>query len=193
MWGGDSADFIFCVVTFTVKHHKKRNNRTNNAGAWARGGGGQNANEHIKFTVKAEVDLYLEGQDNYVKYHGLQKNNLEYYFMNSLENEDTPKSVQLQRGDTIMVQKKRKSDPSKAALGILHRWRNLMKRKNSNLGQGEENRPRFVLKRASEESGILLTRGKWTLRAEKKKASDRYNIMPAILQYVLQSWKVIAV
>lgn len=117
-------------------------NRANNAGAGAGGGGGQNANEHVEFTVKAEEDLYLEGQENtirrvvadtnysclmlktqrfsslfrhYAKYHGLRKDDLEYYFVNPLENEDTPESVQLQRGDTIMVRKKRKSDPPKAA------------------------------------------------------------------------------
>lgn len=44
---------------------------------------------------------------HYAKYHGLRKDDLEYYFTNLLENEDTPESVQLQRGDTIMVRKKR--------------------------------------------------------------------------------------
>jgi len=40
---------------------------------------------------------------HYAKYHGLRKDDLEYYFVNLLENEDTPETVQLQRGDTIMV------------------------------------------------------------------------------------------
>lgn len=87
-------------------------------------------NEHVEFSVKAEEDLYLQGSENtirrveaqtnysclmlktqrfsslfrhYAKYHGLRKDDLEYYFVNLLENEDTPESVQLQRGDTIMV------------------------------------------------------------------------------------------
>ena len=40
------------------------------------------------------------------------------YFLlydNRLENEDTPESVQLQRGDIIMVRKKRKPDPPEPA------------------------------------------------------------------------------
>ena len=93
--------------------------------------------------VKAEEDLYLTGAENtirrvtaetnysclmlktqrfsslfrhYAKYHGLRKDDLEYYFVNLLENEDTPESVQLQRGDTIMVRKKRKPEaPAPAA------------------------------------------------------------------------------
>ena len=93
--------------------------------------------------VKAEEDLYLTGSENtirrvtaetnysclmlktqrfsslfrhYAKYHGLRKDDLEYYFVNLLENEDTPESVQLQRGDTIMVRKRRKPElPEPAA------------------------------------------------------------------------------
>jgi speckle-type POZ protein len=92
--------------------------------------------------VKAEEDLYLSGSENtirrvtaetnysclmlktqrfsslfrhYAKYHGLRKDDLEYYFVNLLENEDTPESVQLQRGDTIMVRKRRKQEPPEAA------------------------------------------------------------------------------
>lgn len=99
-------------------------------------------NEHVEFTVKAEEDLYLTGSENtirrvtaetnysclmlksqrfsslfrhYAKYHGLRKDDLEYYFVNPLENEDTPESVQLQRGDTIMVRKKRKPEPPEPA------------------------------------------------------------------------------
>lgn len=99
-------------------------------------------NEHIEFTVKAEEDLYLEGIENtirrvtaetnysclmlktqrfsslfrhYAKYHGLRKDDLEYYFVNPLQNEDTPESVQLQRGDTIMVRKRRKPEPPEPA------------------------------------------------------------------------------
>ena len=45
---------------------------------------------------------------HYAKYHGLRKDDLEYYFVNPLENEDTPETVQYQRGDTIMVRKRRK-------------------------------------------------------------------------------------
>lgn len=52
---------------------------------------------------------------HYAKYHGLRKDDLEYYFVNPLENEDTPESVHLQRGDTIMVRKKRKPEPPEAA------------------------------------------------------------------------------
>jgi speckle-type POZ protein len=52
---------------------------------------------------------------HYAKYHGLRKDDLEYYFVNQLENEDTPESVQLQRGDTIMVRKRRKPEPPEAA------------------------------------------------------------------------------
>jgi speckle-type POZ protein len=52
---------------------------------------------------------------HYAKYHGLRKDDLEYYFVNLLENEDTPESVQLQRGDTIMVRKRRKQEPPEAA------------------------------------------------------------------------------
>lgn len=52
---------------------------------------------------------------HYAKYHGLRKDDLEYYFVNQLENDDTPESVQLQRGDTIMVRKRRKPEPPEAA------------------------------------------------------------------------------
>jgi len=99
-------------------------------------------NEHVEFTVKAEEDLYLSGSENtirrvtaetnysclmlktqrfsslfrhYAKYHGLRKDDLEYYFVNPLENEDTPETVQLQRGDTIMVRKRRKPEPPEVA------------------------------------------------------------------------------
>jgi len=117
----------------------------NNAGRQGGGGGGGNNNqmsEHVEFTVKAEEDLYLTGSENtirrvtadtnysclmlktqrfsslfrhYAKYHGLRKDDLEYYFVNPLENEDTPESVQLQRGDIIMVRKKRKPEPPEPA------------------------------------------------------------------------------
>ena len=106
------------------------------------GGGGAPQNEYVEFTVKAEEDLYLTGSENtirrvtadtncsclmlktqrfsdlfrhYAKYHGLRKDDLEYYFVHPLENEDTPESVQLQRGDIIMVRKKRKPDPPEPA------------------------------------------------------------------------------
>eukprot|EP00551_Chaetoceros_affinis_P004373 CAMPEP_0203671156 /NCGR_PEP_ID=MMETSP0090-20130426/7023_1 /ASSEMBLY_ACC=CAM_ASM_001088 /TAXON_ID=426623 /ORGANISM="Chaetoceros affinis, Strain CCMP159" /LENGTH=457 /DNA_ID=CAMNT_0050536167 /DNA_START=144 /DNA_END=1517 /DNA_ORIENTATION=+ len=115
----------------------------NNGGRQGGGGGGnQNMNEHVEFTVKAGEDLYLTGSENtilrvsaetnysclmlktqrfsslfrhYAKYHGLRKDDLEYYFVNALENEDTPESVQLQRGDTIMVRKRRRPEPPEAA------------------------------------------------------------------------------
>lgn len=115
----------------------------NNNGRQGGGGGGNsNMNEHVEFTVKAEEDLYLTGSENtirrvtaetnysclmlktqrfsslfrhYAKYHGLRKDDLEYYFVNPLENEDTPESVQLQRGDTIMVRKRRKAEPPEEA------------------------------------------------------------------------------
>lgn len=113
--------------------------RQGNAGG---GGGNGQMNEHVEFTVKAEEDLYLEGNENtirrvtaetnysclmlktqrfsslfrhYAKYHGLRKDDLEYYFVNALENEDTPESVQLQRGDTIMVRRQRKPGPPEIA------------------------------------------------------------------------------
>jgi len=117
----------------------------NNGGRQGGGGGGgagNSMNEHIEFTVKAEEDLYLEGTENtirrvtaetnysclmlktqrfsslfrhYAKYHGLRKDDLEYYFVNPLQNEDTPESVQLQRSDTIMVRKHRKPEPPEPA------------------------------------------------------------------------------
>ena len=114
------------------------NNRGGNGG----GNGNNNMNEHVEFTVKAEEDLYLSGSENtirrvtadtnysclmlktqrfsslfrhYAKYHGLRKDDLEYYFVNPLENEDTPETVQLQRGDIIMVRKKRKPEPPEPA------------------------------------------------------------------------------
>jgi hypothetical protein len=107
----------------------RQNNNNNNAAAGG-GGGGMNQNDHVEFSVRAEEDLYLQGSEatirrvtadtnysclmlktqrfsslfrHYAKYHGLRKDDLEYYFVNLLENEDTPESVQLQRGDTIMV------------------------------------------------------------------------------------------
>lgn len=52
---------------------------------------------------------------HYAKYHGLRKDDLEYYFVNPLENEDTPESVNLQRGDTIMVRKRRRPEVPEAA------------------------------------------------------------------------------
>lgn len=52
---------------------------------------------------------------HYAKYHGLRKDDLEYCFVNPLEGEDTPETVQLQRGDTIMVRKKRKPELPEAA------------------------------------------------------------------------------
>jgi len=106
------------------------------------GGGNQTMNEHVEFTVKAEEDLYLAGSEHtllrvaaetnysclmlktqrfsslfrhYAKYHGLRKDDLEYYFVNPLENEDTPESVQLQRSDTIMVRKRRRPEVPEAA------------------------------------------------------------------------------
>jgi hypothetical protein len=99
-------------------------------GGGAGGNNGPMNTEHVEFSVKAEEDLYLTGSENtirrvtaetnysclmlktqrfsslfrhYAKYHGLRKDDLEYYFVNLLENEDTPESVQLQRSDTIMV------------------------------------------------------------------------------------------
>mmetsp|Transcript_26965 Transcript_26965/g.41479 ORF Transcript_26965/g.41479 Transcript_26965/m.41479 type:complete len:438 (+) Transcript_26965:41-1354(+) len=111
-------------------------------GGNANGNNANNMNEHVEFTVKAEEDLYLTGSENtirrvtadtnysclmlktqrfsslfrhYAKYHGLRKDDLEYHFVNPLENEDTPESVQLQRGDIIMVRKKRKVEPPEPA------------------------------------------------------------------------------
>ena len=117
--------------------------RQGGGGAAGGGGGGGNAqNEHVEFTVKAEEDLYLTGSEttirrvtadtnysclmlktqrfsslfrHYAKYHGLRKDDLEYYFVHPLENEDTPESVQLQRGDIIMVRKRRKAEPPEPA------------------------------------------------------------------------------
>lgn len=105
------------------------------------GGANQGMNEHVEFTVKAEEDLYLTGSENtirrvtaetnysclmlktqrfsslfrhYAKYHGLRKDDLEYYFVNPLGNEDTPETVQLQRADTIMVRKRRRPEAPEA-------------------------------------------------------------------------------
>lgn len=114
----------------------------NNGGRQGGGGGGnQQMNEHVEFTVKAEEDLYLKGTEktllrvsadtnysclmlktqrfsslfrHYAKYHGLRKDDLEYYFVNPLENEDTPETVHLQRSDTIMVRKKRRPTAAEA-------------------------------------------------------------------------------
>ena len=47
---------------------------------------------------------------HYAKYHGLKKENLEYFFVSELQNDDTPETVMLQRGDVIMVRKKRAQD-----------------------------------------------------------------------------------
>lgn len=119
------------------------NNGGRQGGGGGGGGGGNGQmNEHVEFTVKAEEDLYLTGTENtirrvtaetnysclmlktqrfsslfrhYAKYHGLRKDDLEYYFVNRLENEDTPEGVQLQRGDTIMVRKRRKPEPPEPA------------------------------------------------------------------------------
>lgn len=114
----------------------------NNAARQGGAGNAQTMNEHVEFTVKAEEDLYLTGSQNtilrvsaennysclmlktqrfsslfrhYAKYHGLRKDDLEYYFVNPLENEDTPESVQLQRSDVIMVRKRRRPEPPEAA------------------------------------------------------------------------------
>ena len=92
--------------------------------------------------MQAEEDLYLSGSQNtirrvtadtnysclmlksqrfsslfrhYAKYHGLRKDDLEYYFVNPLENEDTPETVHLQRGDTIIVRKRKRPDPPESA------------------------------------------------------------------------------
>jgi len=104
--------------------------------------GGGDGEEHVEFTVEAEEDLYFTGSKTenptrrvtagtpytclmpktqslpslfhrYAKHHGLQTDDLEYHFSgNPLENEDTPGSVQIQRGDIIMVRKKRKPHPA---------------------------------------------------------------------------------
>jgi hypothetical protein len=89
-----------------------------------------NAPEHVEFSVQAGEDLFLEGAlttlrrvvagtnysclmlktqrfsslfRHYAKYHGLRKDELEYFFVDKLEPDDTPESIQLQRGDTIQV------------------------------------------------------------------------------------------
>eukprot|EP00588_Corethron_pennatum_P019659 CAMPEP_0194331970 /NCGR_PEP_ID=MMETSP0171-20130528/57525_1 /TAXON_ID=218684 /ORGANISM="Corethron pennatum, Strain L29A3" /LENGTH=498 /DNA_ID=CAMNT_0039093651 /DNA_START=79 /DNA_END=1572 /DNA_ORIENTATION=- len=91
-------------------------------------------NEYMEFTIEAKEDLFLRGSrstirrviagtkysckilktqrfsslfQQYAKNYGLEKDDLEYSFVNQLENEDTPESVQLQQGSTILVQKKR--------------------------------------------------------------------------------------
>ena len=106
------------------------NNPAGAAAAAAAAAGNRPPTEHVEFSVKAAEDLFLQGTEttirrvtaetnysclmlktqrfsslfrHYAKYHGLRKEELEYYFVNLLENEDTPESVQLQRGDTIMV------------------------------------------------------------------------------------------
>ena len=45
---------------------------------------------------------------HYAKYHGLKKDELEYFFVSFLGPEDTPEAVQLQRSDVITVRKKQK-------------------------------------------------------------------------------------
>ncbi len=128
---------------FTMANNAGRQGGAGAAGGAGGGGGGNVQNEHVEFTVKAEEDLYLTGSEStirrvtadtnysclmlktqrfsslfrhYAKYHGLRKDDLEYYFVHPLENEDTPESVQLQRGDIIMVRKRRKAEvPEPAA------------------------------------------------------------------------------
>lgn len=112
------------------------NNNNNNNNPAGRQNNGLNNSDHVEFSVRAEEDLYLQGSEatirrvtadtnysclmlktqrfsslfrHYAKYHGLRKDDLEYYFVNLLENEDTPETVQLQRSDTIMVRRKKLS------------------------------------------------------------------------------------
>jgi hypothetical protein len=86
--------------------------------------------DKVEFVVRAEEDLFLfvnerslkrvtAGSEyhccmrktqpflslfrHYPKYHGLCQDDLEYCFENVLENQDTPGSVGLKRGDTIVV------------------------------------------------------------------------------------------
>jgi len=91
------------------------------------------SNEKINFYIKAEENLFIEGSEisiqrvaagstsarrmlksskfsymfrDYAEKHGLREDELEFVFVGILEPNDTPESVQLQRGDTIMVRKK---------------------------------------------------------------------------------------
>ncbi len=66
---------------------------------------------------------------HYAKYHGLKKDDLEYYFTSFLENEDTPESVNLQRYDVITVRKKRPAvllEPAQDDEDFAHDMRILM-------------------------------------------------------------------
>ncbi|GMI47024.1 hypothetical protein TrCOL_g1016 [Triparma columacea] len=114
-----------------MAEQQDNNNGNNNPPQQARG------QEHIEFTVRAAEDLYLRGTQrtelrvasetnysclmlksqrfsslfrHYAKYHGLKKDTLEYFFVSELQNDDTPESVMLQRGDVIMVQKKKEPE-----------------------------------------------------------------------------------
>ena len=126
-WPPPLASIPTCRLATMANNPDRGGNAANN----------NNMNEHVEFTVRAEEDLYLTGSENtlrrvtadtnysclmlktqrfsslfrhYAKYHGLRKDDLEYYFVNPLENEDTPETVHLQRGDIIMVRKKRKAE-----------------------------------------------------------------------------------
>jgi hypothetical protein len=126
--GKDDPNTTIMAANNAAAAGRQNNNNNNNAAGG--GGAGMSNSDHVEFSVRAAEDLYLEGSEatirrvtadtnysclmlktqrfsslfrHYAKYHGLRKDDLEYYFVNLLENEDTPESVQLQRGDTIMV------------------------------------------------------------------------------------------
>eukprot|EP00542_Grammatophora_oceanica_P020233 CAMPEP_0194033472 /NCGR_PEP_ID=MMETSP0009_2-20130614/6156_1 /TAXON_ID=210454 /ORGANISM="Grammatophora oceanica, Strain CCMP 410" /LENGTH=344 /DNA_ID=CAMNT_0038674171 /DNA_START=44 /DNA_END=1078 /DNA_ORIENTATION=+ len=166
----------------------------NNGGRQGGGGNGQ-MNEHVEFTVKAEEDLYLTGSENtirrvtaetnysclmlktqrfsslfrhYAKYHGLRKDDLEYYFVNPLENEDTPESVQLQRGDTIMVRKRRKAEAPKPASNDEEFFRDM-----KDLMNDEEHMDAIFMVQSEDGAEIRAHKCLLTARAEYFKALFR--------------------
>jgi len=151
------------------------------AGGGGGGGGGNAQNEHVEFTVKAEEDLYLTGSEttirrvaadtnysclmlktqrfsslfrHYAKYHGLRKDDLEYYFVHPLENEDTPESVQLQRGDIIMVRKRRKAEPPEPAADDAEFFRDMR-----DLLDDEEHMDAVFLVHRFPPKGAVMTKG----------------------------------
>jgi hypothetical protein len=159
------------------------------AGAGGGGGGGNAQNEHVEFTVKAEEDLYLTGSEttirrvtadtnysclmlktqrfsslfrHYAKYHGLRKDDLEYYFVHPLENEDTPESVQLQRGDIIMVRKRRKAEPPEPAADDAEFFRDMR-----DLLDDEEHMDAVFLVHRFPPKGGVMTKGGGTTTTTK--------------------------
>jgi len=48
---------------------------------------------------------------HYAKHHGLDKEELVFYFTEELQNEDTPETVHMQRNDEIIVRTRKTAKP----------------------------------------------------------------------------------